>query len=155
MKEGTMKARLQEVCKNLGISMRQFGLKIGYSESWANAVKNTITTMAINNILSTFPMVNKEYILTGQGEPILDETDTLAELTESHQPESTDFKELCMAYRQDLADAREEIKKLREAYFQLLETQNKLMADYASLQTASLKGGYQDMPRDNRGTKKA
>lgn len=71
---------------------------------------------------------------------MLDETDTLSILPHTFPPEADNYKELCMAYRQDLAEAREEIKKLREAYFKLMESNNKLMAEITAIEVASVKG---------------
>lgn len=85
-------------------------------------------------------MISRDFILEGKGDPLLDETDTLRPpYFVDLKPD--DYKELCMAYRQALADAREEITRLREAYFQLMETNNRLMANLASLNAAMIKAG--------------
>lgn len=144
MEEKIIQVRLKAVCEALGISMRKFSLNIGRSGGFINSLRKTkgdgITSDLLSKISEVYPMVNRDYILEGIGEPLLDETDTLAIFPSNYQPQADNYKELCMAYRQDLADAREEIKRLREAYLQLVEKNNKLLVNLAALQTASLNG---------------
>lgn len=139
MEEKVIQTRLKDVCKALGISLRQFSLSIGRSAGFITSLGKTkgdgITSDLLSRISDTYPMVNREYILEGKGDPLLDETDTLSILPHTFPPDADNYKELCMAYRQDLAEAREEIKKLRDAYFKLIETNNKLMSEIAALQS--------------------
>lgn len=144
MEEKIIQTRLKNVCKALGISERKFALSIGRSDGYVNSLSKTkgegIPSNVLSKISDIYPMVNKDYILAGHGEPLLDETDTLRPpYFVDLKPD--DYKELCMAYRQALADAREEITRLREAYFQLMETNNRLMANLASLNAAMIKAG--------------
>lgn len=156
MTEKIIQTRLRIVCKALGLSERKFSLSIGKSEGYINSLRKTkgngIPSDVLSKISEVHPAVNRSYLLEGIGDPLLDETDTLS-LFPGTQPGPDNFKELCMAYRQDLVDAREEIKKLREAYFLLMETNNKLMADLASLHASILSS--QAVSRDNIDTKKA
>lgn len=144
MVEKIIKERLKLVCKALGVSERHFSISIGKSSGYVNSLQRIkgegIPSDVLSKILDVYPMVSKDYILTGNGDPLLDETDTLSQFPNARQPEADNYKELCMAYRQDLADAREEIKKLREAYFQLMEANNKLMAEWAALQAIVING---------------
>lgn len=163
MEEKLIQTRLKAVCEALGISMRQFSLSINRSAGFINSLRKTkgdgITSDLLSKISEVYPMVNRDYILEGIGEPLLDETDTLSIFPSTFQPQANNYKELCMAYRQDLADAREEIKRqsevikrLQEAYFQLLDTNNKLQANLTAVLTASLKGVP---PSEGDATKKA
>ena len=144
MTEKIIRERLRFVCEALGVSERRFSLSIGKSGGYVNSLQKIkgegIPSDVLSKILDVYPMVNKDYILTGNGDPLLDETDTLSQFPNARQPEADNYKELCMAYRQDLADAREELKKLREAYFQLMEANNKLMAEWATLQAIVING---------------
>lgn len=174
MTEKIIQARLRAVCKALGLSERKFSLSIGKSEGYINSLRKTkgdgIPSDILSKISEVYPSVNRTYLLEGIGDPLLDETDTLSQFPLGAHPGPDNYKELCMAYRQGLADAREEIKKLREAYFLLMETNNRLMADLASLhasilasqsasptisQPASLQTSPQSESRDNYETKKA
>lgn len=145
MAKKQIQLRLMAIGKALGISMRQLSLSIGKSEGWVTSLEKTkkdgISSEDMSKIFETFPMVNKVYLLEGKGEPIREDADTLAELPQSYEPESDNYRELCMAYRQDLADARGEIRKLREAYFLLMEKNNSLMSDLAALQSTLIKRG--------------
>ena len=145
MTEKIIQARLRAVCKALGLSERKFSLSIGKSDGYINSLRKTkgdgIPSDVLSKISEIYPTVNRTYLLEGIGDPLLDETDTLSQFPLGAQPGPDNYKELCMAYRQDLADARDEIKRLREAYFMLMETNNKLLADLATLQAACLKIG--------------
>lgn len=159
MEEKIIQKRLKAVCEALGISDRKFAISIGKSGGYINSLRKTkgdgIPSDILSKISEVYPTVNRDYLLEGVGDPLNDETDTLSQFPNGHQPEPDNYKELCMAYRQDLADAREEIKKLREAYFQLLETSNKLLSDYAALQALCIKEGVPHTYRDDYETKKA
>lgn len=158
MEEKIIQQRLKEVCKALGISERMFALSIGKSGSYINSLRKTkgdgIPSDVLTKISVAFPLVNRDFIIEGIGDPLLDETDTLTPAY-GIQPTPDNYKELCMAYRQDLAEARDEIKRLREAYFQLLESNNRLMSNYSALQAACLKTGTNPVDRDVFETKKA
>lgn len=159
MKERVMYPRMLAVTRALGISNRKFCLSIGKSEGWVTSLRSTkydaIPSDTIRKILQTYPMINRDFILEGKGEPILDETDTLSTLPQSYQPEADNYKELCMAYRQDLADTRQELARLREAYFQLLDKNSMLMASLAALQASQIAEETEDESRDEEETKKA
>ena len=58
-----------------------------------------------------------------------------------------------MAYRADLADTREDLRRQREAYFALMEVNNKLFAELARIQAACLAAGLKIEDRDNNETK--
>lgn len=147
MQEKIIYLRVKEVISALGISARQFCSSIGKSDGWVTSLRNTksdgIPSDTLSKILETFPTVNRDYILEGSGEPLLDETDTLAQFPHTYQPAPDNYKELFLAYRQDLADTRNELNRLRDAYSNLLETNNRLMADYVALQTIALQAGIQ------------
>lgn len=158
MEEKIIVTRLKEVCRSLGVSERKFSVSIGKSTGYINSLRKTkgegIPSDVLSKISDAFPQVNREYISEGIGDPLLDETDTLRP-PYGVQPAADNYKELFLAYRQDLAEARDEIKRLREAYFQLLESNNILMANYSALQAACLQTGTNPMSRDIIETKKA
>lgn len=152
-----MKSRLEELGKALGVSMRQFGLTIGRSGGWVNSLaqikSDSINTQDLTRILEAYPTVNIAYILTGKGNPIVDDASVSQDYATAHCSDSPDYKELCTAYRQDLADAREEIRKLRESYFQLLDTNNQLMAEVSRLQISLIQSEKAALYRDSSETK--
>lgn len=144
--------------KALGISMRQISMSIGKSAGWVNSLEKTkrdgISSEDMSKIFEIYPMVNKEYLLEGKGEPIREDTDTLAELPLSYEPEADNYRELCMAYRQNLADTREDLRRQREAYFSLMEVNTQLFAELARLQAACLAAGLKIPDRDSVDTNK-
>lgn len=141
----------------LGISMRQLSMSIGKSEGWVSSLEKTkgdgISSEDMSKIFETYPMVNKEFLLEGKGEPIREDADTLAELPQSYEPEADNYRELCMAYRADLAETREDLRRQREAYFALMEVNNKLFAELARIQAVCLAAGLKIEDRDNNETK--
>lgn len=144
MTEKIIQTRLKALCRALGVSERKFASSIGKSGGYINSLRKTkgdgIPSDVLSKISEVYPMISRDFILEGKGDPLLDETDTLRPpYFVDLKPD--DYKELCMAYRQALADAREEITRLREAYFQLMETNNRLMANLASLNAAMIKAG--------------
>ena len=159
MNEKIIYTRIHAVLNALGISGRNFSISIGKSDGYVTSLKyakqDSIPSAVLSKILELYPAVNKDYILTGNGEPLRADIDTLTEFSESYEPQPGDYRELCMAYRKDLADLREEAHRLREAYLQLMENHNKLMQNYSELQAACLKTGINPMDRDTFETKKA
>lgn len=158
MAKKQIQLRLIAIGRALGISMRQLSLSIGKSEGWVSSLEKTkgdgISSEDMSNIFETYPMVNKEFLLEGKGEPIREDADTLAELPLSYEPEADNYRELCMAYRQDLADTREDLRRQREAYFSLMEVNNQLFAELARLQAACLAAGLKIPDRDSVDTNK-
>lgn len=143
----------------LGVSMRQLSMSIGKSEGWVSSLEKTkgdgISSEDMSKIFETYPMVSKEYLMEGKGNPIREDYDTLAHLPDTYEPEADDYRELCMAYRADLADTRteladtrEDLRRQREAYFALMEVNNKLFAELTRIQALCLAAGLQLSDRD-------
>lgn len=145
MAKKQIQLRLNAVGEALGISMRQLAKSIGRSEGWVSSLSNLkgdgISSEDLSKIIDTYPEVNKDYLLTGNGSPIREDYDTLTELPDTYEPKSDDYRELCMAYRADLAETREDLRRQREAYFALMEVNNKLFAELARIQAACLAAG--------------
>lgn len=146
---------MKAVVAALGLSARKFCFAIGKSDGWVSSLNknkaDAITSDVLRKILDTFPMVNREYLLDGSGSPLLDETDTLDDIP-GYEPEADDYKELCMAYRRELADMREEARRLRNAYMDLLDSSNRILESCAMLQAACLKAGVPLPERDKNET---
>lgn len=151
MEENFIKLRLEALCKALGISMRQFGISIGRSGSWVSSLSkiktDAITTRDMSKILDIYPRANIGYLLTGNGSPLLDDVAPPQGQT-SPMDEIVNYKDLCTAYRQDLAEAREEIRKLRDSYLDLMQQFNRLLVQF-SVQTALSQDDSQRIPCAN------
>ena len=65
--------RFKEYPEILGISARAMSLTLGMSPDWLGGAKNGINCGALAGLLQKFPQVNAHYLLTGEGEPIIEE----------------------------------------------------------------------------------
>ena len=73
--ENTVKERLIKFIKYKKISIREFERRVGVSNGYMKALKKSPTTDKMLNIIRIFPDLNKDWLLTGEGE-MLTETST-------------------------------------------------------------------------------
>lgn len=73
-----IKQRLSEFAYAIGKNKRQFTKDIGVSESFLVS-KGGITEEKIINIISIFPQLNANWLLTGKGSMLLPESENLSE----------------------------------------------------------------------------
>ena len=64
----TIKYRLAEFLKHLGIGQAKFAQIIGVSKGFANNVGDSIRTDNLNKIAEHYPELNITWLLTGEGE---------------------------------------------------------------------------------------
>jgi hypothetical protein len=65
--------RLKEFAKTQRISIREFERKCGLGNSFVNHIGQSLGVDKLENILQVFPTLNKDWILYGSGEMILNE----------------------------------------------------------------------------------
>lgn len=65
--------RLKEFAKTQRISIREFERKCGLGNSFVNHIGQSLGVDKLENILQVFPALNKDWILYGSGEMILNE----------------------------------------------------------------------------------
>lgn len=65
--------RLKEFAKTQRISIREFERKCGLGNSFVNHIGQSLGVDKLENILQAFPTLNKDWILYGSGEMILNE----------------------------------------------------------------------------------
>jgi transcriptional regulator with XRE-family HTH domain len=65
--------RLKEFAKTQRISIREFERKCGLGNSFVNHIGQSLGVDKLENILQAFPTLNKDWILYGTGEMILNE----------------------------------------------------------------------------------
>ena len=65
--------RLKEFAKTQRISIREFERKCGLGNSFVNHIGQSLGVDKFENILHVFPTLNKDWILYGSGEMILNE----------------------------------------------------------------------------------
>lgn len=63
-----MKNRLIEFLKYLGIGQDRFAKNVGLSRGYVNNIKDNITMKTVDKILRAYPELNKNWLLTGEGE---------------------------------------------------------------------------------------
>ena len=71
-----MKERLVKFLAYLGIGQTKFEEKAGLSRGFVNTLKNNLTVKSLNKIILTYPELNKDWLLNGDGE-MLKESEVL------------------------------------------------------------------------------
>ena len=133
-----IKERIQTLIKALGISGREFCKSIGQSDSWNRNIGSTIGIDIASNILRTYPSVNINWLMFGEGDIFIGNTPN--ELRES-TPKlyfNKNLENLLEELRLDNKDLREENKQLRESLLELMYKNEKLMVENAQLLAKSL-----------------
>ena len=68
--ENTTKERLIEFLKSENIGQNTFEKKVGWSTGYINNIKSSIGSDKISSIIKEYPLLNIEWLLTGEGEMI-------------------------------------------------------------------------------------
>lgn len=68
--EGSVKDRLTEFLNLKGMSKTEFGRRIGVSSAYISSIRKSIQPDKIKSIALEFPDLNIEWLLTGDGNPI-------------------------------------------------------------------------------------
>ena len=133
-----IKERIQTLIKALDISGREFCKSIGQSDSWNRNIGNTIGIDIVSNILRTYPSVNINWLMFGEGDIFIGNTPN--ELRES-TPKlyfNKNLENLLEELRLDNKELRAENKQLRESLLELMYKNEKLMVENAQLLAKSL-----------------
>lgn len=64
----TVKQRLMDYISCKDISIREFERKIGVSNGYIKSLRKSPTADKLSSIIHTFPDLNREWLLTGEGE---------------------------------------------------------------------------------------
>ena len=133
-----IKERIQTLIKALDISGREFCKSIGQSDSWNRMIGTTIGIDIVRNILRSYPNVNINWLVLGEGEIFINsEANTLRDCSPKLYY-NKNLENLLEELRQDNKDLREENKKLRETLLELMYKNEKLMVENARLIAKSL-----------------
>lgn len=68
----SIKERLLYIIETEKLSMAAFEVRCGLSNGYVRNIKETIGTDKLSTILKTFPNVNWEWLVHGEGEPYID-----------------------------------------------------------------------------------
>jgi hypothetical protein len=67
-----MKERLMEFLKYLKIGQNKFAESVGLSRGYVNNIGDNMTLKTVNKILQVYPMLNGDWLLTGEGEMLVE-----------------------------------------------------------------------------------
>lgn len=79
-----MKERLLAFLEHLGIGQLKFEMSTGLSRGFVNKVGDNITTKSLGKILNTYPELNRNWLLTGMGEMLIDPAKPTDVVTVNH-----------------------------------------------------------------------
>lgn len=80
--EHSVKQRLMQFLKYKKLSQGKFERACNLSNGYINNFKNSIGAEKLQNIFSTFPELNKDWLLSGEGEMLVSETPTEEKIEE-------------------------------------------------------------------------
>lgn len=133
-----IKERIQVLIEALGISGREFCKSIGQSNSWNRTIGKNIGTDIAVKILSTYPQVNINWLILGEGEIFTDNHPSELRNEPNRLYFNKNYENICEELRLDNKDLREENRKLREAYLELMYKNEKLMVENCQLRAKAL-----------------
>lgn len=108
-----LKDRILAIIDHYGITANKFSEKIGMSRAFVKNMNDEISTKPLRNILLMFPDINIKWLITGEGEMLLENAnqDKKIELTEKIPPN------ILIDYLKEkdkiIGDLREEIGTLK------------------------------------------
>lgn len=104
--------RLTAIADAVGVSHRQFGVKIGKSLGYIGSVGDDISTSVVINILAAFPTVNLHYILYGEGEILLSEARETIENQKKDLSLNNYFEKKIIQQEKEIRELHQEIGRL-------------------------------------------
>ena len=133
-----IKERIQVLIEALEVSGREFCKSIGQSNSWNRTIGKNIGTDIVVKILSTYPQVNINWLVLGEGEIFIDNSTNELREAPSKLYFNKNYEAMFEELRLDNKDLREENKKLREALLEQMYKNEKLMIENAQLRAKAL-----------------
>lgn len=80
----TVRGRLKAFCKHIGISEGAFEESAGISKGYVSSIRKGIGDKVLPLILDKYPMLNRDWLLFGEGEMTADKLDIIEEATLSY-----------------------------------------------------------------------
>ena len=133
-----IKERIQVLIQALGISGREFCKSIGQSDSWNRTIGKSIGTDIAVKILTTYPQVNINWLILGEGEKFIEINANELREAPSKLYFNKNYEAMFEELRLDNKDLREENKKLRESLLEQMYKNEKLMIENAQLHAKTL-----------------
>ena len=133
-----IKERIQTLIKALNLSGREFCKSIGQSDSWNRMIGTTIGLDIVRTILRTYPNININWLVLGEGEIFIENTPTELRERPTKLYFNKNYETLFEELRLDNKDLREENKKLMESLLDLMYKNEKLMVENAQLRAKAI-----------------
>lgn len=133
-----IKERIQTLIKALDLSGREFCKSIGQSDSWNRMIGTTIGLDIVRTILRTYPNININWLVLGEGDIFIENTTTDLKERPTKPYFNKNYEALFEELRLDNKDLREENKKLRESLLDLMYKNEKLMVENAQLRAKAI-----------------
>jgi transcriptional regulator with XRE-family HTH domain len=127
--EHSVKQRLMQFLKYKKLSQGKFERACNLSNGYINNFKNSIGAEKLQNIFSAFPELNKDWLLSGEGEMLVSETPT-EEKIEEISPAVPAVNECldCRILQVRLEEKQATIDSLREQLDQAQDANRELLA---------------------------
>lgn len=133
-----IKERIQTLIEALDVSGREFCKSIGQSNSWNRTIGKNIGTDIVVKILSTYPQVNINWLVLGEGDIFIENSTNELREAPSKLYFNKNYEAMFEELRLDNKDLREENKKLRESLLEQMYKNEKLMIENAQLHAKTL-----------------
>ena len=124
-----IKSRTYLFVKHKGLTMKKFEELCGLSSGYVSSMRKGFGRGKLDNVLTTFPDLNREWLLYGEGEMLVSETPT-EEKFEEISPAVTAVNECldCRILQVRLEEKQATIDSLREQLDQAQDANRELLA---------------------------
>ena len=144
----SVKDRIILFIKKKGLSQKKFEKAAGLSNGYINSLRKSPTAEKMRSIIDAFPEINPQWLLTGEGEMLNQETPqtTEKEAKDSENKPINDNSDVPDALNKPKKydfDVEEEIRQLRfevERLKELLQVKNDEIEFYRATISSALKG---------------
>lgn len=143
----SVKERIMIYIKKTGISIKSFERQAGLANGYVNHLRRSPTTEKVESIIRAFPDLNREWLLTGEGEMLnqeLSKTDVQKPKDEENQSsiDNSAAPDVLNKPKKYDFDVEEEIRQLRnevERLKALLNVKNEEIDFYRATISSALK----------------
>lgn len=149
---GNIKERILQVGDYYEIGRKNICELIGmtYGNFTGKAKDTPINSIAIQNIIARYPMIDVNWLLTGQGEMLRSDSNSSVPQQVS-EPQSTQYSEVIALLKEQLKDKEAELKELNQEIGVLKHDNRKLMEQVMGLDVSERKSSIspsQSPPKD-------
>jgi hypothetical protein len=132
-----IKERIVQLTVALGVSQRAFGKNVGMSAAWVGTMSDrSIGSDVLAKILAKYPEVNVRWLVTGEGETFILETE---DANDNETSGVVFYKNLYASVLRDNSTLRIENEKLRQDIYSSIDKYKKLTNEYILLKEKSIK----------------